>query len=76
MYPSLPKNEVVAEVIRIKEPELKPNVNKDALIQLVSLSVKFMSFKISNKFYWQTDGLFIDSPSSPCFQKKSPGGVL
>ena len=51
MYPSLPKNEVVAEVIRIKEPELKPNVNKDALIQLVSLSVKFMSFKISNKFY-------------------------
>lgn len=48
---SLPKNEVAAEVMkRIKERKLKPNINKNALIQLTTLSVLFMSFKMSNKF--------------------------
>ena len=64
----MPKNEVVAELIRrIGEPEFKSNINSNLLIQLVSLSVKLMTFKMNNKFYEQAADLFIGSPSSPCF---------
>ena len=63
----LPNNKVVPELIRIKESEFKANMNKDALIQLVKLSLKFMSFQMSNKFYEQGDGFFIWSLPSPCF---------
>ena len=63
----LPNNKVVPEVIRIEEPEFKANINKDALIQLVKLSLKFMSFQMSNKFYEQGDRFFIWSLPSPCF---------
>ena len=60
------KNEIVAELIRrIEDPEFKPNINKDLLIQLVSLFIKFMSFKINSKFYQQANSLFIGSPSTP-----------
>ena len=68
IYLSLPKNKVEAKVIRrIKEPELKPKINKDLLIQLLSLFVKLLIFKMSNKFDQQADGLFIGLPSSPSF---------
>ena len=54
MYPSLSKNEVVQEVVRrVNETEFKPNIEKQVLIQLIWLSVKFMSFKINSKFYGQ-----------------------
>ena len=43
MFPSLPRNVIVAEVIR-KITEFKANINKGVLIQLVRLSVKSMSF--------------------------------
>ncbi|XP_057305306.1 uncharacterized protein LOC130642235 [Hydractinia symbiolongicarpus] len=68
MYPSLPKSEVIHEVERrIREDTFKTNVNKEALVRLVKISVEFMTFKIGNKFYNQADGLFIGSPASPCF---------
>ncbi|XP_057308243.1 uncharacterized protein LOC130646122 [Hydractinia symbiolongicarpus] len=68
MYPSLPKSEVIHEVERrIREDTFKTNLNKEALVRLVKISVEFMTFKIGNKFYNQADGLFIGSPASPCF---------
>lgn len=52
MYPLLPKNDIKMEVIRrIKEPLLKPNIKKGTLCQMIRLSVKFISFKMNNKFY-------------------------
>lgn len=59
MFPSLPRNVIVAEVIR-KITEFKANINKGVLIQLVRLSVKSMSFQMSNKFYQQADDLYTD----------------
>ncbi|XP_057308242.1 uncharacterized protein LOC130646121 [Hydractinia symbiolongicarpus] len=68
MYPSLPKSEVIHEVERrIREDTFKTNLNKEALLRLVKISVEFMTFKIGNKFYNQADGLFMGSPASPCF---------
>ena len=57
MFPSLPRNVILAEVIR-KITEFKANINKGVLIQLVRLSVKSMSFQMSNKFYQQPDDLY------------------
>lgn len=57
MFPSLPRNVILAEVIR-KITEFKANINKGVLIQLVRLSVKSMSFQMSNKFYQQADDLY------------------
>lgn len=52
MYSLLPRNAIEAEVIRrIKKLELKPDINKDKLIELVELLVKSLSFKLRNKFY-------------------------
>ena len=68
MFPSLPRNVIVAEVIR-KITEFKANINKGVLIQLVRLSVKSMSFQMSNKFYQQADDLYTGCSSSPCFTK-------
>ena len=54
------------EVIRrIKEPEFL--WNKNAFIQLVRLSVKFVGFKLRNIVCPQADGLSNGSPSSPSF---------
>ena len=62
----------VAKVIRtIKEPEFKPNINKDTLIQLVRLSVEFMSFEMTSTFYQQAHVCFIGSPLSPCLAEIS-----
>lgn len=52
MYSLLPRNAIEAQVIRrIKKLELKPDINKDKLIELVELLVKSLSFKLRNKFY-------------------------
>ena len=68
MYPSLPKNDVMNEVERrINNSSFKTKINKQALIRLARLSVSHMTFKISGKYYVQSDGLFIGSPASPCF---------
>ena len=68
MYPSLPKQDVIAEVIRrINNENFKPSMNKEALIELVIISVEFMSFSCNNQYYDQKDGLFIGSPTSPAF---------
>ena len=39
-------------------------MNKKALIELVNISVEFMSFSCNNQYYDQKDGLFIGSPTS------------
>ena len=68
MYPSLPKADVIQEVIRrIKNDDFNPKINKEALIKLAKLSLNYMTFTINGKFYEQAEGLFIGSPSSPCF---------
>ena len=44
MYPSLPKQVVITEVVRrINDENLEPSMNKKALTELVSISVEFMS---------------------------------
>ena len=59
----MPKYEVAAKLLgKIKDPEFKPKINKDALIQLVSLSFNFTSFKMSNKFDEPANALFSSSP--------------
>lgn len=51
MYPLLPKDDMKLEVIRrIKEPLFKPNIKKGTLYQMIRLFVKFVSFKMNNKF--------------------------
>ena len=68
MYPSLPKQDVITEVIRrINNENFKPKMNKEALIELVSISVEFMYFSCNSQCYDQKDGLFIGSPTSPAY---------
>ena len=60
MYPSLPKQDVITEVVRrIKDKNFKPSLNKKALIELVIISVEFMSFSCNGQYFDQKDGLFI-----------------
>ena len=43
MYPSLPKQDVITEVVRrINDENFKPSMNKKALIELVIISVEYM----------------------------------
>ena len=42
-------------------------MNKKALIELVIISVQFMSFSCNSQCYYQKDGLLIGSPTSPAF---------
>ena len=68
MYPSLPKQDVITEVVRrINDENFKPSMNKKALIELVIISVEFMSFSCNGQYFDQKDGLFIGSPTSPAF---------
>ena len=68
MYPSLPKRNVFTEVVRrINNENFKPSRNKKALIELVIISVEFMSFSCNGQYFDQKDGLFIGSPTSPAF---------
>ena len=68
MYPSLPKQDAITEVARrINEENFKPSMNKKALIELVIISVEFMSFSCNGQYFDQKDGLFIGSPTSPAF---------
>ena len=68
MNPSLPKQDVITEVVRrINEENFKPSMNKKALIELVIISVEFMSFSCNGQYFDQKDGLFIGSPTSPAF---------
>ena len=68
MYPSLPKVDVINEIIRrIKDPLFKTKIDKQLLIRLSKLVLNFTTFEINNKFYKQLDGLFIGSPASPIF---------
>ena len=67
MYPSLPKEEVIREIERrVLNDNFKTKINKEALIILMRLSVKYMTISINDKFYEQADGLFISSSASPC----------
>ena len=68
MYPSLPKQDVITEVVgRINDENFKPSMNKKALIELVTISVEFMSFSCNGHDFDQKDGLFIGSPTTPAF---------
>ena len=68
MYPSLPKPDVITEVVRrINDENFKPSMNKKALIKLVILLAGFMSFSCKGQYFDQKDGLFIGSPMSPAF---------
>ena len=68
MFPSLPKQVVITEVVRrINGESFKPSMNKKALIELVIILVEFMSFSCNGQYYDQKDGLFIGSPMSPAF---------
>ena len=68
MYPSLPKQDVITEVVRrINDENFKPSMNKKALIELVIISVEFISFSCNGQHFDQKDGLFIGSPTSPAF---------
>ena len=61
MYPSLPKWDVITEVVRrINDENLKPSRNKKALIELQIISVEFMPFSCNGQYFDQKDGLFID----------------
>ena len=60
IYPSLPKQDVIAEVVRkINDENFKPSMNKKALIELEIISVEFMSFSFNGQYFDQKDGLFI-----------------
>ena len=68
MYPSLSKQDVIIEVVRmINDKNSKPSMNKKALIELVIISVEFMSFSCNGQYFDQKDGLFIGPPTSPAF---------
>ena len=68
VYPSLPKQDVITEVARrINDENFKPSLNKKTLIELVIISVEFMSFSCNGQYYDQKDGLFIGSPMSAAF---------
>ena len=54
MYPSLAKYDVLSEIkSRINDKKFVTNINKSALIELTMLSLKFMSFSIDQKYYYQ-----------------------
>ena len=54
MYPSLAKYDVLSEIkSRINDNKFVTNINKSALIELTMLSLKFMSFSIDQKYYYQ-----------------------
>ena len=42
-------------------------MNKKAVIELVIISVEFISFSCNGQYFDQKDGLFIGSPTSPAF---------
>ena len=66
MYSSLPKQIVITKVVRrTHDKNFKPSMNKKALIELVIVSVEFMSFSCNDQYYDQINGLFIGSPTSP-----------
>ena len=68
MFPSLPKQVVITEVVRrINDESFKPSMNKKALIELVIILVEFMSFSCNGQYYDQKDGLFIGLSASPAF---------
>ena len=68
IYPSLPKQDVITEVVRrINGENVKTSMNKKAFTELVNISVEFMSFSCNNQYYEQKDGLFVGSPMSPAF---------
>ena len=68
MYPSLPEQDIITEVVRrINDKSFKSSMNKKALIELVIISVEFMSFSCNGQYYDQKDGLLIGSPTSPTF---------
>ena len=68
MHPSLSKQDVITEVVRrINGENFKPSMNKKALIELVIISVEFMSFSCNGQYFDQKDGLFIGPPTSPAF---------
>ena len=63
IYPSLPKQDVIAEVVRrINDENFKPVMNKKLLIELVIISVEFMLFSCNGNIrskrwiiYWFTN---------------------
>ena len=68
MYPSLPKQDVITDVFRwINDENFKLSMNKKGLIELVIISVEFVSFSCNGQYFDQKDGLFIGSPTSPAF---------
>ena len=68
MYPSLPKQDVITDVFRwINDENFKLSMNKKGLIELVIISVEFVSFSCNGQYFDQKDGLFIGSPMSPVF---------
>ena len=68
MYPSLLKQDFIPEVgRRINDKNLKLSMNKKALIELVIISVEFISFSCNGQYFDQKDGLFIGLPTSPAF---------
>ena len=68
MHPYSPKQHVITEVVRrINGENFKPSMTKKALIQLVIISVEFMSFSCNGQYFDQKDGLFIGPPTSPAF---------
>ena len=68
MYPSLAKQNVITEAVRrINDEDFQPSMNKKALIQLVIISVEFMSFSCNGQCFDQKDGLFIGSTTSLAF---------
>ena len=68
MYPSLPKQDVITDVFRwINDENFKLSMNKKGLIELVIISVEFVSFSCNGQYFDQKDGLFIGSPTSPVF---------
>ena len=73
MYPSLPKQDVITEVVRrINDENFKPSMNKKALIELVIISVEFMSFSCNGQYFDQKDGL----PFLDCLIKRDNEGRL
>ena len=52
MYPSLPKQYVMAKVgKRINDENFNPSMNNKTLIELVTILVEFLSFPCSNQYY-------------------------
>ena len=68
MYPSLPKQDVITEVLRrINDQNFNPSKNKKALIELVIISVEFMSISCNYQYYDHKNRLFTGSPTILAF---------